>query len=118
MPACVVVVHDEPEFAEQIAARLRLTGHEATAFLDPVAALIALEAAQRVGVLISTAGTADIREGPPNDKVNVRRAQLVPAVIFSVALWLSLALWPSVRNLLRIRRFSLMIFMVRHSVSR
>ena len=53
MPARVVVVHDEPKFSKQTVDALRLVGYEVAAFTDPMAALDALENAQRVEVLIT-----------------------------------------------------------------
>jgi DNA-binding NtrC family response regulator len=52
-PALVVVVHDEPKFSKQTVEALRLAGYEVAAFIDPMAALDALENAQRVEVLIT-----------------------------------------------------------------
>jgi DNA-binding response OmpR family regulator len=45
MPTRVVVVHDDPEFANPLAASLTKAGYEVTAFLDPSHALEAIEAA-------------------------------------------------------------------------
>jgi DNA-binding NtrC family response regulator len=53
VPALVVVVHDEPKFSKQTVEALRLAGYEVAAFIDPMAALDALENAQRVEVLIT-----------------------------------------------------------------
>jgi DNA-binding NtrC family response regulator len=53
VPARVVVVHDEPKFSKQTVDALRLVGYEVAAFTDPMAALDALENAQRVEVLIT-----------------------------------------------------------------
>ena len=53
MPARVVVVHDEPEFVDQLATALGLAGHQVATFPDPLTAWDALEAARRVEVLIT-----------------------------------------------------------------
>jgi DNA-binding NtrC family response regulator len=53
VPARVVVVHDEPKVSKQTVDALRLVGYEVAAFTDPMAALDALENAQRVEVLIT-----------------------------------------------------------------
>jgi CheY-like chemotaxis protein len=53
MPARVVVVHDEPEFVDELLAALNLAGHGVVAFTDPLAAWDALEAVQQTEVLIT-----------------------------------------------------------------
>jgi DNA-binding NtrC family response regulator len=53
MPARVVVVHDEPAFSDELVAALTLRGHEVAAFVDPMAAWDAVDAAQCVEVLIT-----------------------------------------------------------------
>jgi DNA-binding NtrC family response regulator len=47
------VVHDEPKSSKQTVEALRLVRYEVAAFIDPMAALDALENAQRVEVLIT-----------------------------------------------------------------
>jgi DNA-binding response OmpR family regulator len=53
MPARIVVVHDDRDFIEATAMALRAAGYDVAAFLDPMAAHIALDAAQNVEVLIT-----------------------------------------------------------------
>jgi DNA-binding NtrC family response regulator len=73
MPARIVVVHDEPEFVDQLSDALRLAGHEVAAFADPMAALDALDAAQVVDVLITRVQFAP---GKPNGISLVRMARV------------------------------------------
>jgi DNA-binding NtrC family response regulator len=72
MPAQIVIVHDQPDFAEEMAAALRLAGHEVAAFHDPMIALDALDAARKIEVLISRIGFA---EGKPNGLALARMAR-------------------------------------------
>jgi DNA-binding NtrC family response regulator len=53
MPARVVVVHDDSQFVDELARRLRAENHEVATFPDPLAAWDALEAAQRTEVLVT-----------------------------------------------------------------
>jgi CheY-like chemotaxis protein len=53
MPAHVFVIHDEPEFADRLVGALSVAGHDVVAFVDPMVALDALDAAQRVELLIT-----------------------------------------------------------------
>ena len=53
MPARVVVVHDEPEFAGKVATALRCAGHDVAVFADPMVALDALDAAANIEVLVT-----------------------------------------------------------------
>jgi DNA-binding NtrC family response regulator len=46
MPATIVVVHDDPELLGEISAALRNAGYDVATFLDPVAAIAALESAR------------------------------------------------------------------------
>ena len=55
MPAQIVLAHDDAEFVENAVMALRDAGYEVTAFTDAMSALAALEAAQRVEVLITRA---------------------------------------------------------------
>jgi DNA-binding NtrC family response regulator len=59
MPASVVVVHDEPEFIDQLTSALVLAGHGVVAFTDPMAALSAFDAEGDLEVLVTR-----IRFGP------------------------------------------------------
>jgi DNA-binding NtrC family response regulator len=53
MPARVVVVHDDPDFVDELATAVRSDGHDVATFADPLAAWDALEAAQRIEVLVT-----------------------------------------------------------------
>jgi CheY-like chemotaxis protein len=53
MPARIVVVHDEPGLAEEVASALNLAGHQVDVFIDPLAAWDALAAARLTDVLIT-----------------------------------------------------------------
>ena len=53
MPARVVVVHDDASFLNYLVSALQGAGYDVTAFSDSIAALYALEAAERVEILIT-----------------------------------------------------------------
>jgi CheY-like chemotaxis protein len=53
MPARVVVVHDGPEFVEELEAALNLAGDQVAVFRDPLEAWDALAAARQTEVLIT-----------------------------------------------------------------
>jgi DNA-binding NtrC family response regulator len=53
MPARIVLVHGDVPLLKQASAALAAAGHDVVAFADPMAALNALEAAQRVELLIT-----------------------------------------------------------------
>jgi DNA-binding NtrC family response regulator len=53
MPARIVVVHDQPEFLNELATGLRQAGHHTATFADPLAAWDALETARQIEVLIT-----------------------------------------------------------------
>jgi DNA-binding NtrC family response regulator len=53
MPASIVVVHDDPSFLDDTVRALRRVGYDAAGFLQSMAALDALEAAERVEVLVT-----------------------------------------------------------------
>jgi DNA-binding NtrC family response regulator len=53
MPARVVVVHDEPEFVDEMATALRSADHPVDTFSNPLAAWDALEGARQTEVLIT-----------------------------------------------------------------
>jgi DNA-binding NtrC family response regulator len=72
MPARVVVVHDEPGFADQLAGALRLAGHDVAAFVDPMLALDALDAAQHIEILITR---VEFPPGKPNGIALARMAR-------------------------------------------
>ena len=53
MPARIVVVHDDQEFRESVVTVLRTAGYDTKAFAASMAAIDALEAAQRIELLIT-----------------------------------------------------------------
>jgi DNA-binding NtrC family response regulator len=73
MPARIVVAHDEAEFVENTVAALQDAGYDVAAFGDSMSALAALEAAQRVEVLITP---VVLPEGRPNGVALARMARM------------------------------------------
>jgi DNA-binding response OmpR family regulator len=63
MPARIVIAHDDQEFREFVAAALQAAGYEIMAFAGSMAALAALETAERIELLITRVG---FPEGTPN----------------------------------------------------
>ena len=63
MPAQVVIVLDDPELAANTVEALESLGREAVAIHDPMAALIELEAARRIDLLVTS---GDFAPGKPN----------------------------------------------------
>jgi CheY-like chemotaxis protein len=61
--ACVALVHDDPQFAEQAAIALRGSGYDVAVYPDSMAALNAIEATQKLDVLITR---VSFPEGRPN----------------------------------------------------
>jgi DNA-binding NtrC family response regulator len=53
MPARIVVVHDDPEFAGRLVSALRSTGHDVAAFADPIAAWDVVEEPRPIEVLVT-----------------------------------------------------------------
>lgn len=53
MPASIVVVHDDPAFLDDTVRALRGGGYDVAGFLQSMAALDALETAERVEVLVT-----------------------------------------------------------------
>jgi DNA-binding NtrC family response regulator len=53
VPARIVIVHDDEDLFTGVVVALRAAGHDVAAFKDPLLAHDALEAAQRVEVLIT-----------------------------------------------------------------
>ena len=53
MPARIVVVHDDSDFNVAATVALTLAGYDVAAFVDPMAALHALEAARTVEALVT-----------------------------------------------------------------
>ena len=72
MPARVVVVHDEPEFAGRLVSALRSAGHDVTAFTAPLATWDVVTDLQRVDVLITRVVY------PPGQSNGVTLAMKVP----------------------------------------
>jgi DNA-binding NtrC family response regulator len=73
MPARVVVVLNEPGFADKTASALRAQGHDALALADPMTALELLEQAERVELLLTC---LDFPPGKPNGIALGRMARL------------------------------------------
>ena len=63
MPSQVVVVLNEPDFAEQVSSAMQAEGYEAVAYSNSMAATNALELADRIELLITS---PDIAPGQPN----------------------------------------------------
>ena len=72
MPARIVVVHDDAEFVHQLQSALRGAGHDVAAFADSMDALAALDAAQRIEVLITR---MQFPPGKPNGLALARMAR-------------------------------------------
>jgi len=72
MPARVVVVLTEEGIGEQAAAALAAAGYDATCLPDSMAALSALEAAEKIELLITC---ADFGPGQPNGLALTRMAR-------------------------------------------
>jgi DNA-binding NtrC family response regulator len=62
MPARIVIVHDEPDFADPLTAALKLAGHDVATFMDPTAGWDALDEGRRVEVLVTR---VDFSPGKP-----------------------------------------------------
>jgi DNA-binding NtrC family response regulator len=72
MPARIVIVHDEPDFADPLTAALRLAGHDVVTFTDPTAGWDALDEARRVEVLVTR---VDFSPGKPHGVSLARMAR-------------------------------------------
>jgi DNA-binding response OmpR family regulator len=72
MPARIVIVHDEPDFADPLTATLRSEGHDVATFTDPTIGLDALDAARRVELLITC---VNFPPGKPNGVSLARMAR-------------------------------------------
>jgi DNA-binding NtrC family response regulator len=53
MPARIVMVHDDPTFRDPLVASLKASGHDVASFADISTAWDALEAAQRIEILLT-----------------------------------------------------------------
>ena len=73
MPARIVVVHDDPKFRESVVTVLRAAGYETKAFAGSMPAIDALEAAQRIELLITR---VTFPEGTPHGVSLARMARL------------------------------------------
>lgn len=73
MPARVVVVLNEPGFADKTASALRAQGHDSLALADPMTALELLERAERLELLVTC---LDFAPGKPNGIALGRMARL------------------------------------------
>jgi len=85
MPANIVLVHDDPRFAEEAAAAVRLAGHDVMIFQDPMTALDELESAPHFDVLITR---ARVPAGRPNGVALAQMAKMKQPgikVLFTVA---------------------------------
>jgi DNA-binding NtrC family response regulator len=72
MPARVVVVHDEPDFIDRVVGALRRADLDVAAMADPLAALDALEASDRIEVLVTR---VQFGPGKPNGVTLARMAR-------------------------------------------
>jgi CheY-like chemotaxis protein len=61
------MVHDDPGFIQRVTEALRFAGHEVATFLDPKAALDALDSAQHIDVLVTLARFPTARMPVPPD---------------------------------------------------
>ena len=73
MPAQIVIVHDEPEFAEATLAALRGAGYDAIAIMDSMSGIDALEHAKHIELLITR---VRFPSGTPNGAALARMARL------------------------------------------
>ena len=73
MPATIVIVHDDPEFAEPALAGLRAAGYDVVAFLDSMSGIDALEHPKRIELLITR---VRFPAGTPNGAALARMARL------------------------------------------
>jgi DNA-binding NtrC family response regulator len=73
MPARVVVVLDQPGFADKTAGGLEAAGIDAVAFADPMTALNALDGGHRIELLVTC---PDFPQGKPNGVALARMARL------------------------------------------
>jgi DNA-binding NtrC family response regulator len=63
MPARVVLVHDDPSLRDPLLSSLKAAGHDVVAFDDSLTAWDALEASQRIEVLVTR---VDFGQGKPH----------------------------------------------------
>jgi DNA-binding NtrC family response regulator len=73
MPARIVLVHDEPEFAEPVLVTLREAGYDIVAFSDSMSGIDALEHPKHIELLITR---VRFPSGTPNGAALARMARL------------------------------------------
>lgn len=73
MPARIVIVHDDCDFLQETTTALRNAGHEVAAYANTLAALTALEQANKVELLITR---IEYAEGQPHGLALARIARL------------------------------------------
>ena len=73
MPSRIVVVHDDQEFGASIGAALNAAGYEVTRFPDSMSAIMALDAAQSIELLITGIG---FPKGTPHGVTLARMARV------------------------------------------
>ena len=71
MPATIVIVHDDPEFAEPALATLHAAGYDVVAFSDFMSGIDALEHPKRIELLITR---VRFPAGTPNGAALARMA--------------------------------------------
>jgi DNA-binding NtrC family response regulator len=78
MPAQIVIVHDDQDCADCLTTILRTAGYDTASYIDPIAALSALDQAQRVKLLITRVEFAEGRSNGVSLALVARRR--VPGV--------------------------------------
>jgi DNA-binding NtrC family response regulator len=73
MPAQIVIVHDDPEFADATLAALKGAGYDAIAIIDSMSGIDALEHPKRIELLITR---VRFPSGTPNGAALARMARL------------------------------------------
>ena len=73
MPARIVLVHDDPEFAEPVLVKLRAAGYDVVAFSNSMAAIDVLEHPKLIELLITR---VRFPTGTPNGAALARMARL------------------------------------------
>lgn len=73
MPERIVVAHDDLEFRETVTAALKAAGYGVRAFAGSMDAIVALDAAERIQLLITC---VNFPQGTPNGVALARMARL------------------------------------------
>jgi DNA-binding NtrC family response regulator len=73
MPARIVVVHDDPQFIEDMMAALRAASHDVRAYTDTMSAIEAFETAKQLEVLVTR---VIFPAGQPNGVALARMARV------------------------------------------